>query len=215
MADKKNYIRWLREKVGHEKVILLFSGGCLLNEECQVLLQKRGDSGLWGFPGGAVEPGESPETAAIREVREETGLEVAVGSLIGVYTDCQMSYPNGDQAHSVCLAYRLQQTGGKLGSDDPETADLRWFRWMSSRLCSAVSIRPCGKICVRAALELPAPSAKSRMPEKSIGTETNRNSAFPMDETMGNALSFLLNIPVNGGLPDHSLSKQSNGLLRA
>lgn len=54
-------------------------------------------------------------------------MEVAVGSLIGVYTDCQMSYPNGDQAHSVCLAYRLQQTGGNLGSDDPETADLRWF----------------------------------------------------------------------------------------
>ena len=127
MADKKNYIRWLREKVGHEKVILLFSGGCLLNEEGQVLLQKRGDSGLWGFPGGAVELGESPETAAIREVREETGVEVAVGSLIGVYTDCQMRYPNGDQAHSVCLAYRLQQTGGKLGSDDPETAGLRWF----------------------------------------------------------------------------------------
>lgn len=38
MADQKNYIRWLREKVGHEKVILLFSGGCLLNEEGQVLL---------------------------------------------------------------------------------------------------------------------------------------------------------------------------------
>ena len=124
---KKNYIRWLREKVGHEKVILLFSGGCLRNAAGQVLLQKRGDSGLWGFPGGAVELGESPEAAAIREVREETGLDVAVGSLIGIYTDCQISYPSGDQAHSVCIAYELQQTGGTLGSDDPETADLRWF----------------------------------------------------------------------------------------
>jgi len=44
-----------------------------------------------------------------------------------VYTDCQMSYPNGDQAHSICLAYELRQTGGTLGSDDPETEALCWF----------------------------------------------------------------------------------------
>lgn len=124
---KKNYIRWLRDKVGHEKIMLMFAGGCLLNDEGQVLLQKRGDSGLWGFPGGAIELGESPEAAAIREVREETGLEVTAAGLIGVYTDCQMSYPNGDQAHSICLAYELRQTGGTLGSDDPETAALHWF----------------------------------------------------------------------------------------
>ena len=124
---KKSYIRWIREKVGHEKIMLVFSGGCLLNEKRQVLLQKRGDSGLWGFPGGAIELGESPEAAAIRETQEETGIQVAVGGLIGIYTDCQMSYPNGDQAHSICIAYELRQTGGQLGSDDPETADLRWF----------------------------------------------------------------------------------------
>lgn len=124
---QKNYIRWLREKVGHEKIMLMFAGGCLMNDHGQVLLQKRGDSGLWGFPGGAIELGESPEAAAIREAREETGLEVAVGSLIGIYTDCQMSYPNGDQAHSICIAYELKHTGGTLDSDDPETAALRWF----------------------------------------------------------------------------------------
>ncbi|MBP3648824.1 MAG: NUDIX domain-containing protein [Clostridia bacterium] len=124
---KKNYIRWLREKVGHDRIMLVFSGGCILNDQGQVLLQKRGDSGLWGFPGGAIELGESPEAAAIRETQEETGLQVAVGGLIGIYTDCQMSYPNGDQAHSICIAYELRQTGGQLGSDDPETAALRWF----------------------------------------------------------------------------------------
>lgn len=45
-----NYISWIRSKVGHEKVILVFAGGCLFDEDGKVLLQKRGDSGKWGFP---------------------------------------------------------------------------------------------------------------------------------------------------------------------
>lgn len=69
-----NYINWIRSKVGHEKVILVFAGGCLFDEDGKVLLQKRGDSGKWGFPGDAIELGETPEEAAIRELREECGL---------------------------------------------------------------------------------------------------------------------------------------------
>ena len=74
MSTQKDYIRWLRSKVGHEKVILVFAGGCIFNDKGEVLLQRRGDFGKWGFPGGAVERGETPEMAAIREVKEETGL---------------------------------------------------------------------------------------------------------------------------------------------
>ena len=43
----KDYIKWLRSKVGHEKVILVFAGGCLFDESGRVLLQKRGDSNKW------------------------------------------------------------------------------------------------------------------------------------------------------------------------
>lgn len=56
------------------------------------MLQRRGDTNKWGFPGGAIELGETPEMAAIREAKEETGLDVEVGKLIGVYTDCDMKY---------------------------------------------------------------------------------------------------------------------------
>ena len=59
----KDYIRWIRSKVGHEKIILAFAGGCIFNDQGKVLLQRRGDSHKWGFPGGAIEPGEAPEIA--------------------------------------------------------------------------------------------------------------------------------------------------------
>ena len=73
MGNEKNYIKWLRSRVGHEKIILNFAGGCIFNERGEVLLQRRGDSNQWGFPGGAIEIDETPQMAAIREAKEETG----------------------------------------------------------------------------------------------------------------------------------------------
>ena len=127
MSDNKNYIGWLRSKVGHEKIILVFAGGCIFNEKGEVLLPRRGDSNKWGFPGGAVELGETPQMAAIREVKEETGLDVEVGNLIGIYTDCNMEYPNGDKAQSICIVFELKVTGGALSCDKEETLELKFF----------------------------------------------------------------------------------------
>lgn len=127
MSDNKDYIRWIRSKVGHEKVILVFAGGCIFNDKGEVLLQRRGDFGKWGFPGGAVELGETPEQAAIREVKEETGLDVEINRLLGVYTDCDMEYPNGDKAQSICIVYEFRVTGGELLCDEKETLELQWF----------------------------------------------------------------------------------------
>lgn len=72
MADTQNYIQWIRSKVGHEKIILIFAGGCIFNKKGEVLLQRRGDSNKWGFPGGAIELGETPQMTAIREAKKET-----------------------------------------------------------------------------------------------------------------------------------------------
>jgi mutator protein MutT len=127
MNSSHDYIGWIRSKVGHEKIILVFAGGCIFNDKGEVLLQRRGDSNKWGFPGGAIEIGETPQEAAIREAKEETGLDVEVGDIIGIYTDSDMKYPNGDKAHSICIGFKLQAVGGELRCDNEETLELKYF----------------------------------------------------------------------------------------
>lgn len=126
--DNKNYIRWIRSKVGHEKIMLVHAGGCILNERSEVLLQRRGDCNMWGLPGGTVELGETPEMAAIREVKEETGLDVEIDELIGIYTDFDVICSNGDRFQSVLIAYKLSNVGGELFCDGDETMELKWFK---------------------------------------------------------------------------------------
>ena len=80
-----------------------------------------------GVPGGALELGETPEMAAKREVKEETGLDVEVGKLIGVYTDCDVVCANGDQVQSICIGYEMTVAGGELVCDKDETLELKYF----------------------------------------------------------------------------------------
>ncbi len=101
----------------------------ILDRRGRLLLQQRSDGGQWGLPGGSVEIGESVTAAVMREVREETGLTVAVGPLVGVYSDPAlqvMRYPNGNVWHYVNLCFRCSVRGGQLTTCD-ETLDLGYF----------------------------------------------------------------------------------------
>ncbi|MDQ0272792.1 ADP-ribose pyrophosphatase YjhB (NUDIX family) [Cytobacillus purgationiresistens] len=59
----------------------------IFDEQGRVLLQKRADANLWGIPSGHIEKGETIADAAIREVKEETNLEINIKKLIGIYSD--------------------------------------------------------------------------------------------------------------------------------
>src|ERR671924_2131653 len=95
----------------------------------RLLLQQRSDGGQWGLPGGSIEVGESVSEALIREVREETGLAVAVRRLIGVYSQPALQvvrYPDGNVWHYVSLCFECVVRGGTLTTCD-ETLALEWF----------------------------------------------------------------------------------------
>ncbi len=123
-----DYIKWIRSKVGHEKVFLNFASGILYKSN-KILLQKRGDKGTWGLPGGAIELGESASEALIREFLEETGLEVHPVRLQNVYSKYEDSYPNGDVAQTVTIAYLVdaKDTGSIEGFKNSETKELKFF----------------------------------------------------------------------------------------
>jgi ADP-ribose pyrophosphatase YjhB (NUDIX family) len=72
---------------------------------------QRSDNGCWGLPGGYVEIGESVASAAVREVQEETGVEVSLGRLVGVYSDPAnhvIAYADGARVHSVNLCFEAR-----------------------------------------------------------------------------------------------------------
>ncbi|MDQ2806572.1 MAG: NUDIX domain-containing protein [Chloroflexota bacterium] len=93
-----------------------------------ILLTRRSDNGRWCLPGGAIEAGESAAEACAREVREETGLEVAVGRLIGVYTTPHriVEYDDGNQRQLIAFCFAATPTGGVLGLSD-ETTEAAYF----------------------------------------------------------------------------------------
>ncbi|MGH7390607.1 MAG: NUDIX domain-containing protein [Candidatus Rokuibacteriota bacterium] len=111
----------------------------------RLLLQQRSDSGQWGLPGGSVEIGESVHVAIRREVREETGLDVAVGRLVGVYSVPELQivrYPDGNVWHYVNVCFECVVRSGALTTCD-ETLDLRYFppRRLPAMLLSSHRIR--------------------------------------------------------------------------
>ena len=107
--------------------------GCsvaIRDDEGRLLLQKRTDGDWWCLPGGGVDPGDTFTSAAIREAREETGLEVEIVKLLGAYTDPEICsvYPDGNRVQIASLAFLCRITGGEMITANEETAELRWFK---------------------------------------------------------------------------------------
>lgn len=88
----------------------------VVDDEGRLLLHRRQDNNQWALPGGKMELGETLANCAVREVQEETGLDVEVTGIVGIYTDPKhvFAYDDGEvrQEFSVCFLTRI--IGGEL-----------------------------------------------------------------------------------------------------
>ncbi len=117
------------KRLGKNGELRIGCSATILDESHQkVLLTRRKDNGLWCLPGGHMESGESVEECCVREVFEETGLQVRVKRLTGVYSnpDQLVIYPDGSQAHFVVMNFYVEIVDGKLGLSE-ETSEAGYF----------------------------------------------------------------------------------------
>ena len=90
----------------------------VLNAKGEILLARRNQPDIWNLPGGSWEPGEAPWDTAVREVREEVGLEVKVERLTGFYD----RHPDGEPV----LVYLCSHVAG-TATTSPEAVEVGWF----------------------------------------------------------------------------------------
>jgi 8-oxo-dGTP pyrophosphatase MutT (NUDIX family) len=131
MSDfKDSYLGRLRDIVGN-RLILMPGARCMVERaDGRILLQQRVDNGLWCMPSGYAEADEDIYRAMLREVREETGLEVLDAKPWGFSSDPRYEttrYPNGDVVHAFGLDFHAGAWRGDLHADGVETLALDWF----------------------------------------------------------------------------------------
>jgi ADP-ribose pyrophosphatase YjhB (NUDIX family) len=123
------YIRRLRQLVGNELLVLPSVAVVPRDDLGRVLLVRIIDMDQWAVIGGAIEPDESPEEAAVREAQEEAGVDIRLGPILGVLggPEYRITYPNGDRTSYVPILFHATVDGGTPRPDGDETSEVRWW----------------------------------------------------------------------------------------
>ena len=120
---------WIGDSVNEETS----AGGLVVDRlpsPTQALLISRYDRRnrlIWSFPKGHIEFGESTQAAALREVREETGIEAKIVDKLGVVDFFFTA--DGRKIHKTVHHFLLVSTGGSLSDEDPEVESVAWITW--------------------------------------------------------------------------------------
>lgn len=97
------------------------------DNEGRILMIRRTDNDLYSIPGGQLELGETLSQTAVREVREETGIECEVTGVIGLYSDPNhiIAYDDGEVRQEFSICFRASPTGGGLRTSS-ESKEVFW-----------------------------------------------------------------------------------------
>jgi 8-oxo-dGTP pyrophosphatase MutT (NUDIX family) len=123
------YLRDLRQHVGHSLLLLPSVAAVVRDAAGGVLLGQRTDTGAWELPAGAIDPGEPPALALVREVWEETGLVVRprrIVAVLGGAAEYRRHYPNGDVAEYTVVLFSAEPVRGGLAPRDGEFSSARF-----------------------------------------------------------------------------------------
>jgi ADP-ribose pyrophosphatase YjhB (NUDIX family) len=121
MSNRRDYYR----DPNAPKANSLVPGGSALvtDEHGRILMQRRTDSGNWALPGGVMDVGETLEQCVVREVKEETGLDIEITGLLGIYTDPQhvIAYADGEVRQEFNVTFYGKTLGGTLTASEEST----------------------------------------------------------------------------------------------
>jgi 8-oxo-dGTP pyrophosphatase MutT (NUDIX family) len=123
-----DFIREIRATAGHQLLFLPGVSAVVFDDEGQVLLGRRADTGKWSIIGGIPEPGEQPAVTAVREVYEETAVQCVAERVVLVQALRKpVTYPNGDQCQFMDICIRCRAVGGQARVNDDESLEVGWF----------------------------------------------------------------------------------------
>lgn len=122
-----DFVLALRRHVGHGLLWLPGVTAVVLDVAAtHVLLLRRSDNGEWTPVTGILDPGEHPAHGAVREVREETGVEVAVERLVSVSAEPPTTHVNEDVAQYLDITFRCRHLAGRARPNDDESTAVCW-----------------------------------------------------------------------------------------
>jgi ADP-ribose pyrophosphatase YjhB (NUDIX family) len=107
--------------------MVVAASAVVTDDHGRILLQRRRDNDLWALPGGGMDLTDSLPGTAVREVKEETGLDVEITGLVGTYTDPKhvIAYTNGEVRRQFNICFTARVVGGHLQISD-ESTELRF-----------------------------------------------------------------------------------------
>lgn len=108
--------------------LVVAASAVVADDQGRILLQRRRDNDLWALPGGGMDMGDSLPGTAVREVKEETGLNVEITGLVGTYTDPRhvIAYSDGEVRRQFNVCFTARVIGGSLAISD-ESTELRFI----------------------------------------------------------------------------------------